>query len=329
MTVNRMSWPRLIALLAAGAAALGAAGYLVVYLHRWQWQRAILCGVLLLIVLTLTFGLLILDRLSQLERRISRMDERQRQQVDQRADILAQLRHFDETEGPGTGRGGGGAGRGAEPGAGPRTRFSWLESPDDPSRHHTHVFVPILMAAGAALSGLAWLVERIARATVRPAARSRLAGRLAPLAAPPPDSPDLPDRPLPGRARQRARTLLPLVLTAALVAGTVLALAQLTRTEPPHRGDGEATSLLFRVNSKAVDEPRTELAAHQMWERCRDATSVPVTNGDLTPLGEARYHATVTPALSDHDQHRLKGCLEDTRLDRILLTVLDITALGR
>lgn len=316
-----MNGPRLVGLLSAAAAALGAAGYLVVYLYRWQWQRAIVSGVLLLVVLLLILGFLVLDRLSRLERRLGERQDAQR------AGLLALLRHAEADADADAGRGG--PGRHGGPG---RPRFAWLESPEDPSGHHTHVFVPILMAAGAALAGLAWLVERVARRTVRPAARSRLAGRLAPLAAPPggllDDRPDLPERPLPGSIR-RPRVLAAVVLMPAVAAGVVLGLAELTRTEPPGRGPGEATTVLFHVRGNAVDEARTELAAQQLWERCRDATSVPLHGGGLVALGGNRYSGTVAPALSDHDQHRLRGCLEDTRLDRVLLTVEDITALGR
>jgi hypothetical protein len=43
----------------------------------------------------------------------------------------------------------------------PRDQFTWLR--DTQSR--TSVFIPVLLGAGVILSGLAWLVERIARAT--------------------------------------------------------------------------------------------------------------------------------------------------------------------
>ncbi|WP_405947258.1 hypothetical protein OG588_11960 [Streptomyces prunicolor] len=58
-------------------------------------------------------------------------------------------------------------------------RFRWLEETAD----RTYVFVPVLMVTGVLLSGLAWVVQRIAAATGRPTER-RLAGRLAVLAAP-------------------------------------------------------------------------------------------------------------------------------------------------
>ena len=58
-------------------------------------------------------------------------------------------------------------------------RFQWLSRPDQ-----LNVFVPVLLGAGVLLTGLAWLVERLARATARPVAEDQLAGRLARLRLP-------------------------------------------------------------------------------------------------------------------------------------------------
>jgi hypothetical protein len=46
------------------------------------------------------------------------------------------------------------------------------------------VFVPVLMGMGVVASALAWVIERLARATARPALERRLAARLAPLSWP-------------------------------------------------------------------------------------------------------------------------------------------------
>jgi hypothetical protein len=43
----------------------------------------------------------------------------------------------------------------------PRDQFAWLRA----SQSRTSVFIPVLLGAGVILSGLAWMVERIARAT--------------------------------------------------------------------------------------------------------------------------------------------------------------------
>lgn len=76
---------RRLAYLFGGAAAAGAGVYFVVYLYRWQWQRAILSGVLLLIVGVLLLGIVLLGRLARIEERILESERRQQ-------DALARLR---------------------------------------------------------------------------------------------------------------------------------------------------------------------------------------------------------------------------------------------
>ncbi|MDT0342945.1 hypothetical protein [Streptomyces litchfieldiae] len=296
---------RLAAYLFGGAAALGAAAYLVIYLYRWQWQRTIMSGVLLLIVEVLLLGLAVLDRVGRLERRLAEGDRRQEE-------ILEQLRAAERDQRPGPG--------------GPR--FAWLTRDLDRDRGRTFVFVPVLMVAGVALSGLAWVVERIARVTVTPAGRRRLAGRLAPLAAPPggPSAavPDLPARPAVGGGPRggRAARAGALVVAAALCAGLFAGLSALTETEPPRRGDETATSLLFTVDGNGIGATRAALAAEQVWERCRDATSLALLQAGLTPLDDGLYAAVIHPSLSDHDELRLRGCLEDAGIDRVQLHIL-------
>ncbi|MEU1176070.1 hypothetical protein ABZ464_00220 [Streptomyces sp. NPDC005820] len=154
---------RRVAYVLAGLAAAGAATYLVVYLYWWQWQRALICGVLLLVVEVMLLGVVLLGRLARIEERLRDTDRRQRELDARQEDVLARLRR------PAAER--------------EEARFSWLEDPAD----RTYVFVPVLMVTGVLLSGLAWVVQRVASATARPAER-RLAGRLAVLAAPGPDA---------------------------------------------------------------------------------------------------------------------------------------------
>lgn len=302
-----------LAYLIGGAAALGAASYVVIYLYRWQWQRAILCGVLLLVVEVLLLGLAVLGRVSRLEKRIDqRFAEDGRQ-----AEVLARLRQPDQ--GPYAGPG--------------RARFRWLEDPAepgaDPRLHRTHVFVPVLMVTGVLLSGLAWVVQRIAESTVRPRAEKRLAGRLAPLAAPPLDpgdgGPELEDRPALGRGRNPWAVGGVTVAAVAVLGAGVVGLADLTQTRPERESGAAATSVLVKVVLRDDASPaRADFAAHQVWERCRDSTSVPLHHATLGELGDNLYAGVIHPALSGHDRLRLRGCLEDTAVDRTHLQVLSI-----
>jgi hypothetical protein len=286
----------------AGAAAAGAAGYFVIYLYRWQWQRAILCGVVLLIVGLMLLGIVLWGRLARIEERIRESDRRQQ-------DVLARLRQTQSRE------------QGDRQG----DRFRWLQDPAS----RTYVFVPVLMVTGVVLAGIAWLVQRIASATARPAADRRLAGQLSVLAAPDPaPETDLEDeRPLgaggPGRA---ARLFTVAAVGAALLASLVVGLADLTQTRRQERDGSEATSVLVRVDMRGVPvtTERQFMAASQAWERCRNSTSVPLRRTTLGELGDGVFAGIVRPALTDHDRLRLRGCLEDSEVDRASLTVVGI-----
>lgn len=307
---------RRVAYFFGSAAAAGAGTYVVIYLYRWQWQRAILCGVLLLVVEVMLLGIVLLGRLSRIEERMRDADRRQE-------DVLARLREKE-----------------ARPAG---DRFRWLEEPTS----RTYVFVPVLMVTGVLLSGLAWIVQRIASATARPTAERRLAGRLAVLAAPGPardadpngmDDPegrnnlaDLDDLPpigigARGRRGRTARVLVVSAVGAALVGALVMGLADLTQTREEDAKNSEATSLLLKVDMRGTNmtAERESLAAHQLWERCRDSTSVPLNRATLGTLGDGLFAGVVQPALTDHDRMRLRGCLEDTDLDRTHLTVVGI-----
>jgi hypothetical protein len=172
----------------AGLVTLGASGwYVAVYLARWEWNRALMAGVLFLAAELGLLGLVLLDRVARLERRL---DEAPPPRAARRGD-------FDVVDVvTTTGRSGAaGAGRHrrtgrAEPdprvlarvrAAAPPARrpFAWLGPADRMS-----VFVPVLLGAGVLLSGIAWVVERIARLAGGSTLDRRLAARLDVLALP-------------------------------------------------------------------------------------------------------------------------------------------------
>ncbi|MEK8170961.1 hypothetical protein NKH77_19565 [Streptomyces sp. M19] len=394
-----------------GAAALGAASYVVIYLYRWQWQRAILCGVLLLVVEVLLLGLALLGRVARLEERM----DRRMAALAAGGGIgatggIATTGGFGTTGGTsgigGTGGIGGGrwtaarrptpgtarpravgraaAGGRAGPAAAARRRAhaplpvaGRPRDTGDPGTHRTHVFVPVLMVTGVVLSGLAWVVQRIAEFTVRRSgAERRLAGRLTPLTVPPlaamtaaepyvipgpetgtradagagegrearevregkgkgrargaghlvgPARPGGPAGPRPPFRPQAVALAGAALAGAGLLAGLVVGLADLTQTREEHEKDAAATSVLVKVvvRNHATEE-RVDMAAHQVWERCRDSTSVPLRRAVLSDLGGRLYAGVIYPALAEHDRMRLRGCLEDTGVDRTHFVIVGI-----
>jgi hypothetical protein len=126
-----------------------SATYMLVYLYRWEWNRALIAGVLFVATEVAMASATILNRLRRLDDRLQAPDPA----------VLARIR---ETAPPA------------------HDHFEWLS----PKSGRLGVFVPVLIGMGVVASGLAWLVEKLARATAGPALERGLAARLTPLAWP-------------------------------------------------------------------------------------------------------------------------------------------------
>ena len=141
--------------IAATVVSMAAAGfYFFVYLDRWEWNRALISGIIFVAGEVAFVAVMLAGRLTRIERGLQRLGE-----PDGR--VLQRLR---ETAPPAP-----------EP-------FEWLSS--GTGSGHVNVFVPVLLGAGIVLSGLAWLVERAASLTTRPVLERRLARQLGVLALP-------------------------------------------------------------------------------------------------------------------------------------------------
>ena len=135
-----------------GTVVLVASGiYFFVYLWRWEWNRAVVAGILFLAAEVGLSAATILDRLRGLSFAASRGTSDPQ--------VLARLH---ETAPP------------------PRNYFAWLS----PREGHTSVFVPVLLGMGVVASALAAIVERLARATAKPVMERDLAARLGPVSWP-------------------------------------------------------------------------------------------------------------------------------------------------
>jgi hypothetical protein len=118
--------------------------YTIVYVYRWEWNRAIFVGVMFVAVEVATALALIFRRLNQLEQKVAKQPDPQ---------VLAQLRAT----------------------APERDHFAWLEA----KMTETNVFITVLLGAGVLLSAVTWVVDRIATRTARPTLEHGLARRLA------------------------------------------------------------------------------------------------------------------------------------------------------
>ena len=132
-----------LGLLAAIATLLASGAYVFVYLYRWEWNRAQVSAAIFIAAEVGIVGWLLADRMRRVERRLDR------------AAVDAQQRRLQPS---------------AQTAPPPRVAFAWLARTD-----RMNVFIPVLLGAGALLSALAWVVERLARATAGRAAERGLA----------------------------------------------------------------------------------------------------------------------------------------------------------
>jgi hypothetical protein len=129
---------KLLAWVLAFVTLIAAAVYMVVSLNRWEWNRALFFGLIFLMAEVALATAIVLRRIARLS-------------VDQEiGDILR------ETRPPAP------------------NRFAWLSD----SAGQLNVFITFLVGGGVLLSGIAWLVDRIAAATASPLGERRLGHQL-------------------------------------------------------------------------------------------------------------------------------------------------------
>jgi hypothetical protein len=127
-----------------GTITLVACGvYSVVYVYRWEWNRALLVGLLFVAIEVALVGLLVLRRVQRLDTTITADRE------------LRALEHIRATRPQ-------------------RDHFAWLER----DLSQLSVFVTVLLGAGVLLTIGAWVIDRIASHTALPTLEQSLARRL-------------------------------------------------------------------------------------------------------------------------------------------------------
>ena len=292
-----------------GGAMVASGLYLFVYLYRWEWHRAVVAGVMFLIAEVALLGSVILDRLRSMEETLaakvgasrSSVHDPDGKPVDATADIMARL----EQSAPE-----------------PKVSFEWLSRPDELS-----VFVPVLLGAGVVLSGVAWLVERLARLTAGPALERGRSLQLAPFA--------LPAGALwgaPEVAPPRRRSIAPHLAAAAfaLIIGSVGVdqLSDLTQDRPdPVLPDRESSVL---ISAAAKGPARTPLQATQvLWGACTTQLGTGYEPLSVTEVGGGSVEVVVRPRIGKYAERRLRGCIADGAADKVGAHVQSVTPVER
>jgi hypothetical protein len=142
---------KIIAWLAGIGTLLAGAVYMVVSLNRWEWNRALFFGLIVLIAEVGIATGLVLRRLARLEYLTKR----------EASGDPAVLQILTETRPS-------------------RDRFAWMRE----STSELNVFITFLVGGGVILSGIAWMVDKVASKTSSPAGEQRLANQLDPISYP-------------------------------------------------------------------------------------------------------------------------------------------------
>ena len=140
---------KVIAWLAGIGTLLASSFYMILSLNRWEWNRALFFGLIVLIAEVALATGLILRRLARLEYNVK---------VDP-----AVMNILRETRPP------------------TPDRFAWMR---EPTQQQLSVFITFLVGGGVILSGIAWLVDRVASKTSSPAGEERLGRQISSISYP-------------------------------------------------------------------------------------------------------------------------------------------------
>ena len=112
------------------------------------------------------------------------------------------------------------------------------------------------------------------------------------------------------------------LLGAALAVALVIELMEMTQNRhDTDRHDGTSTIVVSLSTKRGFD---TELAAHSLWAACQP-TVLANRLVSLTRNADGEHLAlAVAPALGEHAERRLVGCLEDATVDLVSAHVVSV-----
>jgi hypothetical protein len=282
---------RLLIRTLTGVVMLVSGGYLMVYLYRWEWNRALISGMFFLAAEMAAITSLLFARLARLERRF---DDGPPAQAVAAPAPAAEV----HKESP----------------------FAWLH----PAGGRMGVFVPILMGAGVIVSAIAFVVEKLSSALARSAAAERPAVTVGPplptgglLAGPPPAPPAAP-----GRAPRSSLTgRLALFVAGVLAFPAVGLVADATQSRPDPHPDRTTIEVNVRVRETG-DDPTQRASA--LWVACQGR--IRLDHVDVVATGPAQARLVVSGVMGEHARRKFVGCLEDATLDGVRATVVAMSA---
>lgn len=111
-----------------------------------------------------------------------------------------------------------------------------------------------------------------------------------------------------------------LVIGAVLVVA-VLGIADATQNRADGLKSGTRSEVILEVDTRNVHD--SEVAAQGLWGTCQQTVDHKRLRS-FEALGDGRFSIVVEPAIGEHDERRLVGCLEDFTIERVLGDVIEI-----
>ncbi|HEX4902341.1 MAG TPA: hypothetical protein VFV42_06000 [Acidimicrobiales bacterium] len=278
--------------------------YTILYLSRWEWNRAIIAGLFFVAIELVVVATLLLERLLRVE---SRLDALATPTAAVEPELGPTLDAIRATAPP------------------PTDHFRWLR--DQAGR--TNVFLPVLLGAGVLASALAWTVEHVARATLTPVRERRLAEGLGVLR--PPVHGFLGPSPVPATPtpvlRRLALATIALAVVGAAAIGTIGAVdyaADRLQTRPDTHVAGAETTLELELFGAVAGANPDRVLGH-LWATCTGPDvfrlrTLPPPVIEHLPGGVV--HLVLAAHVGENSMERLRGCLNDTTLDRVQARVV-------
>ncbi|HEY3484966.1 MAG TPA: hypothetical protein VGK49_06250 [Ilumatobacteraceae bacterium] len=115
------------------------------------------------------------------------------------------------------------------------------------------------------------------------------------------------------------RFVLTIVVVAGLVGGLV-AMMGATKNRPDEVVAGSRTTVTFSVSTRDYQRGE-EAAAAALWAVC--SATVDGAVSAAVPVDDD-WRATIEPAIGEHGQKRLVGCLDDVTLERVKGAVVSV-----
>jgi hypothetical protein len=314
-----------VARIASRALTLGVVAvsgvYLIVYLYRWEWNRALISGLFFLAALVTFSTSLVLSSLRALDHRVDGLAGAVTAAAAPAASTASgAAQHPDGT-------------RQIIQRANDehlRHRFDWLREPPQ----GFGVFVPVLIGTGVLLSGVTYLIERLAGAVAGRTVDRRTARLLAPdlpLGARPLVVADVRHDPARVTATSGAGHLLGWLVVLAIGTLLIVAAVNTIAEATQSRGDDSvrdgSTTIDVVISLRRAERP-PDVVAQALWTACHGTVGVDTHLVGAEVIGADRVRLTLDAGLGDLARRRLFGCFEDATLDLVRANVVAHTVLA-